>query len=239
MAPHVSPNRKILKHKEGIRKRMWKTLPKTVQAKKRFSYAGLRVTAITFAGIKENRLLNRAAALSFSSLIGLIPMIAIIILVSGFALEKSDPDLVINNIRKSISYIAPHLSGLDTDACKELAKISKPPFNSSTLAKRGFATYIAFSLFHPKKANPSRTTSTKPLDQIELSVFKSQFDNHGKNPHENHFDEFDPIVKRFHNLIEQVHKTPFNHLTIEDIIELDDDSTSIPSPNLDDPSTLA
>ena len=94
---------------------MWKTLPETVQAKEPFFYAALRVTAITFAGIKENRLLNRAAVLSFSSLIGLIPMIAIIILVSSFALEKSDPDLVINNIRKSISYIAPHLSGLDTD----------------------------------------------------------------------------------------------------------------------------
>ena len=133
---------------------MWKTLPKTVQAKERFSYAGLRVTAITFAGIKENRLLNRAAALSFSSLIGLIPMIAITILVSSFVLEKSDPDLVINNIRKSISYIAPHLSGLNKDACKELAKISKlaVPFVNDSQA-RLCDLHRVFSL-PPEKGEP-------------------------------------------------------------------------------------
>ncbi|MFL3656650.1 MAG: hypothetical protein ACJ07L_01125 [Opitutales bacterium] len=154
MAPYVSPNRKILKHKEGIRKRMWKTLPKTVQAKGRFSYAGLRVTAITFAGIKENRLLNRAAALSFSSLIGLTPMIAIIFLVSGFALEKSDPDLVINNIRKSISYIAPHLSGLNTDACKELAKISKLPVQFVNASQARLCDLHRVSSLPPGKGEP-------------------------------------------------------------------------------------
>jgi membrane protein len=104
---------RILKRKERIRKRTWKTLPVTTPKAERFFYLALRVATITLVGIKENRLLNRAAALSFSSLIGLIPMIAIIILLSGFALEKTDPDLVVNNIHKGISYIAPQLSGLD------------------------------------------------------------------------------------------------------------------------------
>lgn len=112
MSPKIE---KFLEHKERIRKRMWKTLPEKIRTRERFFYATLRVATITIVGIKENRLLNRAAALSFSSLIGLIPMIAIIILVSGFALEKTDPDLVVNNIHKGISYIAPQLSGLNPE----------------------------------------------------------------------------------------------------------------------------
>lgn len=105
---------RILKRKERIRQRMWASLPETAPTVERLFYFALRVATISLVGIKENRLLNRAAALSFSSLIGLIPMIAIIILVSGFALEKTDPDLVINNIHKAISYIAPQLSNLDS-----------------------------------------------------------------------------------------------------------------------------
>ena len=110
MSPRIE---RILKRKERIRKRMWKTLPESTPPGEKFFYSALRVATIAIVGIKENRLLNRAAALSFSSLIGLIPMIAIMILVSGFALEKTDPDLVVNNIYKAISYIAPQLSGLD------------------------------------------------------------------------------------------------------------------------------
>jgi membrane protein len=102
------------------------------------------------------------------------------------------------------------------------------------------------SLIPPEKGGSFRNYKyqpAKPLDRIELSLFKSQFDNHGKNPHENHLDDHDPIVKRFHSMLEQARKTAFSDLTIEDVIELSDDSREKPdsesSPGLGAPSSLA
>lgn len=102
----------LLKSKERIRKRMWKMAITDARKGETALYAALRVATITYQGLKENRLLNRAAALSFSSLIGLIPMTAIMILVSGFVLQKTDPDIVVNQIYKGLSFIAP-IASLD------------------------------------------------------------------------------------------------------------------------------
>ena len=110
MPPRIQ---RLLERKERIRNRMWKILPRSASIGERFFYSTLRVATLTFIGIKENRLLNRAAALSFSSLIGLIPMTAIMILVSGSVLDKADPDLVVDNVYKGISYIAPQLANLE------------------------------------------------------------------------------------------------------------------------------
>ena len=116
MHPRIA---RLIDHKDRIRNRMWKTAITDAHRSERALYAALRVSSITWIGIKENRLINRAAALSFSSLIGLIPMTAIMILVSGFALDKTDPDLVVNNIYKGISYIAPQLASLEELASED------------------------------------------------------------------------------------------------------------------------
>ncbi len=92
---------------------MWKLAITDARKGERLLYAALRVGTITYLGIKENRLLNRAAALSFSSLIGLIPMTAIMILVSGFVLQKADPDIVVDQIYKGLSFIAPQIASLE------------------------------------------------------------------------------------------------------------------------------
>ena len=102
----------LLKHRELIRNRMCKMAITDPHKGERFHYATLRVGAITFNGLAENRMLNRAAALSFSSLIGLFPMTAIMILVSGFVLQKSDPDIVVNQIYQGLSFIAPQIASL-------------------------------------------------------------------------------------------------------------------------------
>ena len=103
----------LLKHREHIRNRMCKMAITDPYKAEPFRYATLRVGAITFNGLAENRLLNRAAALSFSSLIGLIPMTAIMILVSGFVLQKSDPDIVVKQIYRGLSFIAPQIASLE------------------------------------------------------------------------------------------------------------------------------
>jgi len=51
-------------------------------------YAGLRLISITWTVFNETRAASRAAALSYSSLLGLGPLVAIVMLVAGFVLNS-------------------------------------------------------------------------------------------------------------------------------------------------------
>jgi membrane protein len=72
-------------------------------------YAILRVVSITVTVFDQSRVASRAAALSFSSLLGLGPLLAIAILVAGFALGKDDPHLVANMLTKILKFLAPQI----------------------------------------------------------------------------------------------------------------------------------
>src|SRR6478735_6016702 len=73
----------------------------------------LRVTSITFSGLQEIHVAIRAAALSYSSLLALGPLIAIAVLISGFALGNKDPALAAQGINRVISFIAPQVAQYD------------------------------------------------------------------------------------------------------------------------------
>lgn len=75
-------------------------------------YAVLRVVSITISGIIENKAASRAAALSFSSLLGLGPLVAITVLVAGFMLDKQDPDMAAKTLSGIIERVAPQISQL-------------------------------------------------------------------------------------------------------------------------------
>lgn len=72
-------------------------------------YAGLRILSITLTGLEETKAASRAAALSFSTLFGLGPLVAIAMLVAGFVLDKDDPNLAVNTLNRLIKFIAPQL----------------------------------------------------------------------------------------------------------------------------------
>ncbi len=86
-------------------------------------YAILRVVSITLIGLDKNRATSRAAALSFSSLLGLGPLVAIAVLVAGFAVNSDDPHLVTNYLNQLIKYIAPQMEVYEQSA-KEKAETS-------------------------------------------------------------------------------------------------------------------
>src|ERR1700710_2767347 len=69
----------------------------------------LRIASITLSGLQELKVAPRAAALSYSSLLGLGPLIAIVVLISGFALGNRDPALVAKGVNNVISFIAPQV----------------------------------------------------------------------------------------------------------------------------------
>lgn len=74
------------------------------------AYAFLRVVSITITGVIETKSPSRAAALSFSTLLGLGPLMAIAVLVAGFVLDRQDPDLAVNTLNRLIKFIAPQIT---------------------------------------------------------------------------------------------------------------------------------
>jgi len=69
----------------------------------------LRILSITLSGLQELKVAPRAAALSYSSLLGLGPLIAIIVLISGFVIGDRDPAIVAKGLNSVISFIAPQV----------------------------------------------------------------------------------------------------------------------------------
>ncbi|HWA09778.1 MAG TPA: YihY/virulence factor BrkB family protein, partial [Opitutaceae bacterium] len=77
-------------------------------------YAALRVTSITGTVFRETRTVSRAAALTFSSLLGLGPLVAIAVLVGGFVLGKNENShLVADKLNQLLHFLAPQISVLE------------------------------------------------------------------------------------------------------------------------------
>jgi membrane protein len=90
-------------------KEIWQASHLRDRSPKGRCFAVLRVISITVTVCLETRIASRAAALSFSSLLGLGPLVAIAVLVAGFALGKNDPNLVANTLSGIIKFVAPQL----------------------------------------------------------------------------------------------------------------------------------
>lgn len=79
-------------------------------------YAFLRVASITISGLHDLKVATRAAALSYSSLLGLGPLVAIAVLISGFALGNRDPAIMAQSVNRIIGFIAPQVAQYDRPA---------------------------------------------------------------------------------------------------------------------------
>lgn len=89
--------------------------------------AFLRVVSITLSGLHEIHVAIRAAALSYSSLLALGPLVAIAVLISGFALGNRDPALVAQSLNRVISFIAPQVTQYDRAGEAERPRAVNPP----------------------------------------------------------------------------------------------------------------
>jgi membrane protein len=93
-----------------LRRDIWKTNTLGDKTIKGRAFSILRVLSITWTGLIENKVTSRAAALSYSSLLGLGPMVAIAVLFSGIVLERSDPQVAVQSLNKALHFIAPQLA---------------------------------------------------------------------------------------------------------------------------------
>ncbi|MBX3735868.1 MAG: YihY/virulence factor BrkB family protein [Candidatus Didemnitutus sp.] len=98
------------------------------------AYAVLRVISITISGLQELKVAARAAALSYSSLLGLGPLVALTVLIAGFALGDRDPVILARSLNNIISFVAPQVAQYDRatvtepedDAPPELREAAPP-----------------------------------------------------------------------------------------------------------------
>jgi membrane protein len=95
-----------------FRKDIWQTQDFRRLSMRGTTYAVLRVISITWTVFNETKAASRAAALSFSSLLGLGPLVALTVLVAGFALDNRDPNLAANTLSRLINFVAPQVGQL-------------------------------------------------------------------------------------------------------------------------------
>jgi membrane protein len=72
-------------------------------------FALLRIVSVSARTFYEKKTLSRAADLSFSSMLGLGPLIALGMLVASTLLGDRDPNLAVNALNRVITFVAPQL----------------------------------------------------------------------------------------------------------------------------------
>lgn len=97
------------------RTEIWQPRYLTEKSPRARLFAVIRVVSITLTGLVEAKSASRAAALSFSTLLGLGPLVAIAMLVAGFMLDKQDPNLAAETLSNIIEKIAPQIRQLKAD----------------------------------------------------------------------------------------------------------------------------
>ncbi|HEY0966333.1 MAG TPA: YihY/virulence factor BrkB family protein [Opitutaceae bacterium] len=120
-----------------FQKEIWKPIYLGEKSARGRFYACLRIISITVTGLEETKAASRAAALSFSTLFGLGPLVAIAMLVAGFVLDKDDPNLAVNTLNSLIKFIAPQLDQYEQMKSNGAKAASAPRSDILTAATLG------------------------------------------------------------------------------------------------------
>lgn len=94
------------------RTEIWQTAPGATRARTRW-HTALRVVSITCSGLRDLKFAARAAALSYSSLLAFGPLIALTVLIAGFALGDRDPAVIAQTVNRVLTFIAPQIAHFD------------------------------------------------------------------------------------------------------------------------------
>ena len=107
---------------QGIRTRLadlwrrdiWQTTLHSDRSPKGWLYAVLRVFSIVCTTFSQTRTASRSADLSFSSMLGLGPLVAIGMLVASTIFGQRNPHLAVDLLQRVISFVAPQLNQIDS-----------------------------------------------------------------------------------------------------------------------------
>ncbi len=107
LSPHLARLRRIWTHD------IWLAVNARDRSLRGRSFTALRLFSITLSGLHELKVAARAAALSYSSMLALGPLVAISVLIAGLALSDRDPALMARNLNQVIGFIAPQVRQFD------------------------------------------------------------------------------------------------------------------------------
>jgi len=97
-----------------IRHGIWQAEQVTDNTWRGWIGAGLRVVATTWNVFLETGAATRAASLTFSSMLGMGPLVVIAVLVAGFALgDSTNPDLIAEKLQEMLTFVAPQVATLE------------------------------------------------------------------------------------------------------------------------------
>lgn len=125
-------------------------------------YAFLRVFSITITVFSETKAASRAAALSFSSLLGLGPLVAIAMLVAGMVLDNKDPDLAVNTLNRVITFIAPQVDQYESMTSEERRERREQWRRDAGERNPGIARQIAPAPTSESGPNPALAPEDRP-----------------------------------------------------------------------------
>jgi membrane protein len=94
----------------ALHRRIWQNSGVEEGNPRRWFFAFLRVCAISYTVFMETAAASRAAALSFSSLLGLGPLVGITVLIAGFVLGSREPKLVADKLHEALVLAAPQIA---------------------------------------------------------------------------------------------------------------------------------
>ncbi|NDV62539.1 YihY/virulence factor BrkB family protein [Puniceicoccales bacterium CK1056] len=104
------PGSRIERARKFIQEDIWESGWGTGESRHNRWVSFLRILTISWKGLNENRLFSRAAALSYSSLIALGPLVAIIVILSSSFVQTNAE----TQIKRALLFIAPSLQEMVT-----------------------------------------------------------------------------------------------------------------------------
>lgn len=146
-------------------KEIWKSVHLKDRSPRGWGYAFLRVLSITCTVFKESKVPARAAALSFSSLLGMGPLIAIGVLVGGFMMGQNlKPEFIAEKIGELIEQAAPQL--------RQLQDLDIVTPTAGQMVSPGLVSMIT-SMITSARSGSAGFTGAFSLILIVLLLFKS------------------------------------------------------------------
>jgi len=163
--------RKILRAvPDFIGREIWLRSDEGQDPRVRRSFAFLRMLIIAWRGIGENKLFGQAAALSYYSLIGLGPLLAIGIMISSFLLqgEEDRDNLVVEKLTQALVFVAPPVAEWEETSHGGSEKTSAPAESSNEQSDSSSSSATEPAATQARDAlNPS---VVKFIDQIVQSA---------------------------------------------------------------------
>jgi membrane protein len=116
----------------------------------------IRILSITWTVFEETKAASRAAALSYSSLLGLGPLIAIAMLVAGFMLDSKNPNLATESLTRLIKFVAPQVAQYEEISVNDAATL--PAAAAATTATTATSATPSAATPQQLEVNPALVT---------------------------------------------------------------------------------